>query len=82
MNEAEKVGMGGLGEMWEAEANIKILAEDAVHLEHLIAEYGENRSLGNVRQNVKAKLRWWLQYKRDHNESEIRNPEPLDMKDM
>lgn len=62
MNEAEQVGMGGLGEMWEAETNIKILSEDAVHLEYLIAEYGENRSLGNVLQNVKARLKFWIDY--------------------
>ena len=62
MKEAEQVGMGGLGEMWEAETNIKILSEDAVHLEYLIAEYGENRSLGNVLQNVKARLKFWIDY--------------------
>lgn len=67
---------------FEIETSIGLLAADLEHLEHLISEFGENRSLGNVRQNVRAKLRWWLQYQRDHNESEIRNPEPLDMKDM
>lgn len=62
MNEAEQVEMGGLGEMWEAQVNIKILSEDAVHLEYLIAEYGENRSLGNVLQNVKSRLKFWIDY--------------------
>ena len=68
---------------WDAQANIEILSGDAEHLEHLIAEYGENRSLGNVLQNVKSRLKWWIEfYKNNHTYEDTKNPEPLDMKDM
>lgn len=56
MTQEEQTGM------WDAQANIERLAEDAEHTEHLIAEYGENRSLGNVLQNIKARLKYWMDY--------------------
>ena len=69
---------------WDVETNIQILTKEAVQLEYLISEYGENRSLGNVLQNVKDRLGWWLRYHDTliNDNNDVANPEPLDMKDM